>query len=534
MGRRAKPLKAKAEAKRPLARKSPKDRGAKVRELEKRLVEALQREAEASKREAEAQEQQKATAEILRIIRQSPTDMRPVMDAVAENAARVCGAADALIFQLDGDEQRQVAHFGSLEVTTPPVRQVSRTTPSGRAILERRTIHIDDIVPLLESEYPGVKSAALAVGARTHLAAPLMREGASIGAILIRRTVRQPFTQRQIELLQTFADQAVIAIENVRLFTELQEKNQALTTAHAQVSEALDQQTATSEILRVISSSPTDVQPVFDAVAESAARLCDSFDVSIYRRDGDRLLLVAHHGPILVGRVGEFSLPLVRGTAAGRTVLDGHTVHVTDMQAEADEFPESSENARRMGFRTILSVPLMREGVAIGVMTPRRTDARLFTDRQVALLQTFADQAVIAIENVRLFTELQTSNRDLTTALDTQTATSDILRVISRSQTDVQPVFDAILASAVRLLQGYSGVVTRVAGDQLDLAALTRTTDAGDAAVRALYPERLDSQATQSGPPGIEHHSISPTPTAIPGCPKSSTPALVSVATEAT
>src|SRR5262249_6309167 len=202
------------------------------------------------------------------------------------------------------------------------------------------------------------------------------------GAIYMWRSEVQAFTHKQIELARTFADQAVIAIENVRLFTELQEKNRALTQAHAQVSEALEQQTATAEILRVISSSPTDVQPVFDTVAESAARLCESFDCLIFRLEGARLVLVAHHGPIPVGPIGEFSLPMVRGTTTGRTVLDGCTVHVADLQTEAEQFPEGSQYARRFGHRTILCVPLMREGVAMGVIqVVRRAEVKLFTDR---------------------------------------------------------------------------------------------------------------------------------------------------------
>jgi signal transduction histidine kinase len=251
------------------------------------------------------------------------------------------------------------------------------------------------------------------------------------------------------------------------------------------LAEALEQQTATSDVLRVISRSPTDVQPVLDAVAESAARLCESSDTEIFQRDGDRLLLVAHHGPIPSRAL---AVPLVRGAFNGRAVLDGRTLHVADLPSEPEEFPQGSEFARQHGTRAQLSVPLMREGTAIGTISLRRTEARLFTERQVALLKTFADQAVIAIENVRLFTELQARNRELTTALDTQTATADILRVISRSQTDVQPVFDAIVASAARLLEADSGLLTRIAGDQIEIAALTSTDPAGDAILRAAYP----------------------------------------------
>src|SRR5262245_54822970 len=212
---------------------------------------------------------------------------------------------------------------------------------------------------------------------------------------------------------------------------------QRLAEALRDKAEALEQQAATAEILRLISSSPTDIQPVFDALAESAARLCEAVDASIFRREGDRLLLVAHHGPLPTGNVGEFTRPVIRGSHSGRCVLEGRIIHSADAQADTHEFPESISVARQLGFRGVLIVPLKRDGVAIGTITLRHTEARLFTDRQIALLETFADQAVIAIENVRLFNETKE-------ALEQQTATSEILRVISQSPTDVQPVFDSI------------------------------------------------------------------------------------------
>ena len=222
------------------------------------------------------------------------------------------------------------------------------------------------------------------------------------------------------------------------------------------LTDALDQQSASSQILQVVGRSTTSIQPVFDAVAESAARLCIALD---------------------------------------------RTVHILDLQVESDEFREGSEVARRMGHRTVLIVPLMRGGTAIGTIGVRRAEARLFTERQVALLEKFADQAVIAIENVRLFKELESKNRDLTTALDKQTATSDILRVISRSQTDVQPVFDAILASAVRLLWAHHGALTRVVGDEIELTASTFTKGAEDPALRAAAAEGSHAQVIRERAP---------------------------------
>ena len=233
----------------------------------------------------------------------------------------------------------------------------------------------------------------------------------------------------------TFADQAVIAIENVRLFQELEARNRDLT-------EALEQQTATSEILGVIASSPTDIQPVLDVVAENAARLCDSVDAQIWRVGGDMQRKVASYGaisPILA--VGE-ARAISRGSASGRAILDRQTIHTHDLWAErGEDWPDIWHAVHRLGIRTGLAVPLMREGVPVGAITIRRTEVRPFTEKQIALLKTFADQAVIAIENVRLFQELKE-------ALEQQTATSEILGVIASSPTDIQPVLDTVAANA--------------------------------------------------------------------------------------
>jgi signal transduction histidine kinase len=476
---------AKVKDKVPVSRKSLKSESSRVRQLQTRLEEAL-------KREAEALEQQTATGRVLEVMSSLPSDVRPVMETVVESAARLCGAQNAQIFQVDGETMRLVSRYGPVKssLDAGESRDLTRGSVSGRTILDRQVLHILDLLAEVAAEYPDIARAIRREGIRTTVGVPLLREGVAIGAITAFRTEVRPFSDRQIALLQTFADQAVIAIENVRLFAELQQKNEALTQAHAQVSESLEQQTATSEILRVISRSPTDIQPVFDAVAESAARLCEAQDAGIFRRDGDRLFFVAHHGPIPFGPVGEFSIPLVRGTANGRSVLDAQTVHVADLQTEVHEFPEGSEGARRFGHRTFLIVPLMREGVAIGSISVRRTEAQLFTDRQVALLQTFADQAVIAIENVRLFTELESRNSELRVALDQQTATGEILHVISRSQTDVQPVFDTIVRSAVRLCDGLFSALCQFDGELLHQVAQHNYTPEALEEVHRVYPVR--------------------------------------------
>jgi signal transduction histidine kinase len=440
-------------------RRPPKSEGSQVQDLETRLAESLEREKAKARALTEALDQQTATSEILRVISQAPGDLQPVLTAVAQNAARLCDARDVGIVRLDGGSLRMVAGTGVFSEMLAPDYNVqdipaTRASVTGRAITERMTIHVHDLAEESEAEYPHGRALQKRYGHRTMLATPLLREGLAIGAISICRFEVRPFSESQIALLKTFADQGVIAIENVRLFTETKE--------------ALERQTATSEILRVISSSPTDVQPVFDAIAESAVRLCDAMFGGIFRVDGDNLRAVGRHGPIAVqGLV----MPIKPGTVAGRTVLERRAVHVTDLQADAAGFPEGSVIAKELGHRTTLGVPLLREETALGAIVVRRAEARRFTDKQIALLQTFADQAVIAIENVRLFTESQEKNRALSESLEQQTATADILRVISSSPTNVQPVFQSIAESAVRLSGGLFGSVYRFDGELIHMVA---------------------------------------------------------------
>jgi signal transduction histidine kinase len=344
-----------------------------------------------------------------------------------------------------------------------------------RLVESAQILHVADL-QAESDEFPELSENARRLGFRAVLVVPLLREGVAIGSITLRRREAQLFTPRQISLLETFADQAVIAIENVRLFTELQEKNQDLTTV-------LDQQTATAEILRVISSSPTDIQPVLDAIARSAARLCEAYDASVWLRDDETLVMRAHHGPIPVPPQG---LPIRRDWVTGRAVVDGRPIHVDDLATAGDQFPEGQAMALRDGHRTTLATPLLQEGKAIGAILIRRDEVRPFSDKHIALLKTFADQAVIAIENVRLFNETKE-------ALERQTATSEILRVISASPTDVQPVFEVIAASAVRLCDGYFSAVFVSDGVRVHVRATHNLPPEWQEAVAEVYPAPLDS-----------------------------------------
>jgi GAF domain-containing protein len=436
----------------------------------------LKQKAEALERELrELRRQQRATSDILRVTASSPTNLQPVLDAVAKSAASLCGGNDAAIYRLDADVLLPVATTGPLTAHPLPVK---RTTVAGRAVIDRKTIHIDDILSRLDTDFPDAKPFQAQVGYRTILATPLLREGTSIGAILIRRKKVRPFSEKQIALLKTFADQAVIAIENTRLFGELEGHNKALT-------EALEQQTATSEILRVISSSPTDLTPVLEAVAERAARLCAANDSHLFLVDGTILRLATAYGPLPQGE----DIPIRRDLVTGRAILDRSVIHIADLLAESDaEFAGSKSFGSRLGYRAVLAAPMVRKGEAIGVILIRRADARSFSDKQIELLKTFADQAVIAIENVRLFKELEERNKALSEALEQQTATSEILRVISQSQSDVQPVFDTIAANAAHLCAAVQGSVYTFDGDLIELAAACGLTPEALEAVKQNFP----------------------------------------------
>ena len=406
----------------------------------------------------ESLEQQTATSEILGVIASSPTDIQPVLDTVAANAARLCEANDAQIYRVEGALIRKVAIHGDVPSHLPlgETRPLTRGSVSGRAVLDREMVHFHDMWEARQEDFPDVHYPTNErLGLRTFLSIPLLREGVAIGVITIRRREVQPFTEKQIALVKTFADQAVIAIENVRLFQELQVRNRDLT-------EALEQQTATSEILRVIASSPTELQTVMDTIAENAARLCDADDVLVRRTDGVTYQTVAHYGSI--PHSGD-NIPVDIGSGPARAILERRTIHVHDIQEAESEFPGARLYAIPQGIRTVLSVPLLRDGVALGILHLRRLKVQPFTDNQISLLKTFADQAVIAIENVRLFKELQDRNRDLTEALEQQTATSEILSVIASSPTDIQPVLDVVAENAARLSGSDDAQIYRVEAD---------------------------------------------------------------------
>src|SRR5262245_23157991 len=411
-----------------------------------RLFEAEQ----ASKRELqESLEYQTATSEVLGVISRSQTSVQPVFGAILDCAVRLCGADQGGICRV---QNGQLDHI-ECNPNTPEIwavvresypRPVDATSLNGRAVMEARVIHVPDFEDPTAPAH--LHSLVKGLGVRCQLSVPMLRNGQAIGVLGLLRKAPGPFSAAQIELVRTFADQAVIAIENAALFEEVQARTRELT-------ESLEQQTATADVLKVISRSALDVQKVLDALVESAARLCDAYDAAIFQVVGEGQRLVAHHGQI---PVGQLTRPLVRGTPTGRAVIDRRTIHVADLQAEGHEYPEGQKSALRLGFRTTLAVPLVHAGEAIGVILIRRVEVRPFTERQIELVNTFADQAVLASENTRLFEEVQARTRELAkTVEDLEIASQHKNRFVANMSHELRTPLAAILGYAELIQEGF-------------------------------------------------------------------------------
>ena len=412
----------------------------------------------------ESLQQQTATADVLKVISSSPGELEPVFQAMLENATRICEAKYGVLFRYEDGFFYPAATLNPPPALADFLQRRGRFLPAkgtalDTAIKTKKVVHIDDDAA---QEVP--TAPARFGGARSYIAVPMLKEDEVIGAIVIYRQEVRPFTDKQVELVTNFAAQAVIAIENTRLLNELRE--------------SLQQQTATSEVLKIISSSPGELEPVFEAMLENATRVCGAKFGTLWLRDGEGLRAAALHGApaTWVDRIAQKPVfrPGPRAPIA-RVLEHRRAVQVADLRAErayAEGDPIVVQTADLAGVRTLLGVPMLKEDEAIGVIGIYRDEVRLFTDKQVELVSNFAKQAVIAIENARLLNELRQRTDDLTEALDQQTATSQVLQVISSSTGELEPVFQTLLANATRLCEASYGAMWLCEGSGFRAVAL--------------------------------------------------------------
>jgi two-component system NtrC family sensor kinase len=406
----------------------------------------LQQQLDQRRRERdEALEQQAATSEVLKVISRSASDLSAALDTVLATACRLCHADVGTIRFEEGDHYRLAATFGCppewrkhfAGYTTKP----DLTSVFGQTIIRGRTVHIPDV--LLDPDYARPEAQKL-MNLRAALGVPLVREGRVFGAVNLFRTTSRSFTPKQIALVETFTDQAVIAIENARLFEAEQQRKREL-------SEALEQQKATSEVLKIISSSPGELQPVFDTILANAVQICEARFGALTLFDGNQIRHAATYNVPPAFQELRRREPVVsrERTVVGRVVEAKDVVNLADVASE--EGHADSALVKIAGARSVVGVPILKEDDVIGALVIYRTEVRPFSHKQVKLLRDFAAQAVIAIENTRLLNELRRRTDDLTESLEQQTATSEVLQVISRSQGELDAVFNSILENAVRI-----------------------------------------------------------------------------------